>query len=91
MDEEGELARGLENAFTFLIDHDSFVLEENKTEFEDTDDVTETDADIKAESAALYGSLGFAFGGHNELLQDQFILHTKAQKKDQIILLQVSM
>ena len=63
---------------------------ENKSELDIDDDASENDSELKAESAALYGSVGFAFGGNNELLQSQFMLHTKAQKRNQIILLQVS-
>ena len=53
------------------------------------DDDASEDTDQNHESAALYGSLGFAYGGANDLLHSQFDLHTRAQKRDQIILLQV--
>ena len=65
--------------------------------FSNTEKPEETDEDLsdsaralKNESAATYGSLAFNYGVHNDLLQSQFSLHTKNQKKFQIALLKVS-
>ena len=55
----------------------------------EVEDDASDDSELKSESAALYGSLGFAYGGANDLLHSQFVLHTRAQKRDQIILIQV--
>ena len=59
-----------------------------KLQPEGDDDVSEKA--LKAESAATYGSLGFAYGGSNDLLQSQFTLNTKNEKRHQITLLQVA-
>jgi len=61
-----------------------------KPEETDDDHLSDTNRALKNESAATYGSLGFNYGVHNDLLQSQFILHTKNQKKAQIALLQVT-
>ena len=56
---------------------------------EGDEEVAESDTLGMRENAATYGSLGFAYGGHNHLLQSQFNLHTSQQKRHQIALLKV--
>ncbi|XP_057306385.1 cilia- and flagella-associated protein 43-like [Hydractinia symbiolongicarpus] len=58
-----------------------------KREIDYDEELTEVDKYLRKESVATYGSLGFLYGGYNDLLQTQFELHTKNQKRNQIVLL----
>lgn len=53
-------------------------------------DVEEKDKGHEVESLALTGSLSAQLGGSNPHLYSQFSLHTKDQKINQIILIQVT-
>lgn len=53
-------------------------------------DVEEKDKGHEVESLTLTGSLGAQFGGSNPHLYSQFSLHTRDQKINQIILIQVT-
>ena len=64
-----------------------FIFSEKLEETED--DLSETIL-LKNESPATHGSLGYSYGGHQPLAQSQFALHTKSQKKSQILILKVS-
>ncbi|XP_066933494.1 cilia- and flagella-associated protein 43-like [Clytia hemisphaerica] len=54
---------------------------------EDTQDGDDDASDIKNETASTYGSLAYNYGVANDLVQSQFTLHTRNQKKSQIALL----
>ena len=47
------------------------------------------DSKGSSDNPATTGSLGSAFGGQNELLQNQFTLNTQQQKYHEVVLLQV--
>ena len=60
--------------------------DKDKPEGEGDDESEEGD---KEEQPATIGSLGAQYGGAYELFYSQFELHTRQQKRNQIVLLQV--
>ena len=64
-----------------------FSLQDEKAPEGEGDD--ESEEGDRQEQPATIGSLGAQFGGANELFYSQFELHTRQQKRNQIVLLQV--
>lgn len=58
-------------------------------ENEEGDEESE-EGEAAGDPAAITGSLGAQYGGANELFYSQFELHTRQQKNNQIVLLQVN-